>query len=331
MMDDRGAFAAIDCGTNSTRLLIEGDDGRVLERIMRITRLGQSVDATHELAPDAIERTVVVLSEYRQLMDLHGVIAARMATTSATRDAVNAAEFFTAARDATGLEPELLSGEEEGRLSFAGATAHLPSRWRDGGRLLVVDIGGGSTELVAGEPSAGDSPQVRGPLRDGGGEEATTVSLDIGCVRLTERFFHHDPPSSDELGEARTFVRTQLGHARDPLPSLAPRGLVVGLAGTVSTLGALEVGAADYERSLIHHTLLSRRQVRGWLKTLAGEPSSERADRKGMASGREDVIVGGVLILDSVMEVFDRELCLVSEDDILDGLVASVRTRVATR
>jgi exopolyphosphatase / guanosine-5'-triphosphate,3'-diphosphate pyrophosphatase len=314
-----GAFAAIDCGTNSTRLLIESAGAEVLQRIMRITRLGQNVDATHELDPDAIARTVAVLTEYRQLMDLEGVVAARMVATSATRDAVNSSDFFTAARQATGLEPELLSGHEEGLLSFAGATAHLPSKWRDRGRVLVVDIGGGSTELVAGVPVAEDL--ARGP----GVEQVSTVSLDIGCVRITERFFRHDPPLSDELEEARSFVEAQLLDARSRLPSFSPGGLVIGLAGTVSTLGALEVGAADYERALIHHTCLSRQQVGKWLEVLATEPSAARITRSGMARGREDVIVGGVLVLAAVMEVFERELCLVSEDDILDGLVASVR------
>ena len=229
MTHDAGAVAALDCGTNSTRLLIVGADGKVLHREMRITRLGEGVDASQKLSADAMARTVAVLEEYRALMDQSGVVKARLVATSAARDAVNAEEFFSAAERATGVRPELLSGPEEGRLSFSGATASLTAAERGTGFVLVVDIGGGSTELVAGgapEPAT-----------------VTAVSLDIGCVRLTERFFHHDPPLGSELAEARAVVDAEVGRARDEaLPSMDDDGLLVGLAGTVSTLAALELG-----------------------------------------------------------------------------------------
>src|ERR1700722_19067690 len=158
-MADGGAVGAIDCGTNSTRLLIVDEAGKPVERHMHITRLGEGVDATHMLSPDAIARTIGVLSEYRVLMDRHHVSRARLAATSAARDAGNAQDFFSAAEAVTGVTPELLSGEEEGRLSFAGATAHLGAALMGAGPLLVVDIGGGSTELSAG----GGPPPARGP------------------------------------------------------------------------------------------------------------------------------------------------------------------------
>ncbi len=313
--ESSGPVAAIDCGTNSTRLLVADRDGTVLERRMRITRLGEDVDATRMLARDAVARTIAVLGEYRGLMDGHGVVRARLVATSAARDATNVGEFLDAARDVTGVVPEILSGLEEGALSFAGATAHLGDVAIGPGPVLVVDIGGGSTELVAGSPVPSSSAPV----------EVSAVSLDLGCVRLTERFLLGDPPSADELAEARRAVEAELVSARAALPSLAPGGLLIGLAGTVSTLAALERRLTDYERAAVHHTVLGRGTVRHWLETLAGEDSAARLARPGMVEGRADVIVGGALILDAVMDVFERAECLVSEDDILDGLAASLR------
>jgi exopolyphosphatase/guanosine-5'-triphosphate,3'-diphosphate pyrophosphatase len=310
MTDNAGPVAALDCGTNSTRLLIVAADGKVLHREMRITRLGEGVDASQKLSADAMARTVAVLEEYRAMMDQSGVVKARLVATSAARDAVNAEEFFSAAERATGVRPELLSGPEEGRLSFSGATASLTAAERGTGFVLVVDIGGGSTELVVGVPPTGT---------------VTSVSLDIGCVRLTERFFHHDPPLESELAQARAVVDAEVGRARDEaLPSMDDDGLLIGLAGTVSTLAALELGLAHYERSRIHHAILRREQVDQWLARLASEDRKARVARPGMVEGRADVIVGGVLVLAEVMAGFDRRQCLVSEDDILDGLVASL-------
>jgi exopolyphosphatase / guanosine-5'-triphosphate,3'-diphosphate pyrophosphatase len=310
MTHDSGVVAALDCGTNSTRLLIAAADGKVLHREMRITRLGEGVDATHKLSADAMARTVAVLEEYRALMDQSGVGKARLVATSAARDAVNAEEFFSAAEHATGIRPELLSGAEEGRLSFSGATASLTAAERGTGFVLVVDIGGGSTELVAGVPPTGT---------------VTAVSLDIGCVRLTERFFQHDPPLASELAEARAVVTAEVARARQQaLPSMDDDGLLIGLAGTVSTLAALELGLSHYERSRIHHAVLSREQVDQWLERLAAENRRSRLARPGMVEGRADVIVGGVLVLAEVMAGFERRQCLVSEDDILDGMVASL-------
>ena len=318
-MDDAvGPVAALDCGTNSTRLLIVAGDGSVLERHMRITRLGEGVDATRKLSSEAMARTVSVLRAYRALMERHGVVAARLVATSAARDATNADEFLAAALEVTGVRPEILSGTEEGALSFAGATAHVPAERVGPGPVLVVDIGGGSTELVAGEIYPG-APVLRP-------SDVAAVSLDVGCVRVTERFLHADPPRPEELARAHRAVDEQLHAAHRRLPALAAGGLLIGLAGTVSTIAALDLGLARYERAAVHHVVLARPRVGHWLETLAAENSAARLARPGMVEGRADVIVGGVLILASVMAVFDRETCLVSEDDILDGLVASLQT-----
>src|SRR5665213_763229 len=219
------AVAAIDCGTNSTRLLVADAEGRPLDRLMRITRLGQGVDATGRLAPEAIERCVAVLVEYRQVMDQLGVGRGRLAATSAARDATNGADFLQRAGEATGFLPELLTGIDEGRLSLAGAVADLdPAE----GPFLVLDIGGGSTELVAG----------KGPHDP----ELAAVSLQMGCVRVSERFFVDDPPSADELAGARMDVAGQLERAIAANPRFTAAHHLVGLAGTVSTLASVHLG-----------------------------------------------------------------------------------------
>jgi exopolyphosphatase/guanosine-5'-triphosphate,3'-diphosphate pyrophosphatase len=317
MNDTSGPVAALDCGTNSTRLLVVDGDGTVRERLMRITRLGEGVDASRRLSADAVARTVSVLREYRAVMDRHGVVRARLVATSAARDATNAAEFLSAARDVTGVSPEILSGLEEGALSFAGATAHVPDERVGPGPVLVVDIGGGSTELVVGDLGGRGS-------RPTPGSAVAAVSLDVGCVRVTERFLTDDPPLPEQVAEARRTVEALVLGARDALPALVRGGLLIGLAGTVSTVAALDLRLRDYDRSALHHAVLGRRNVAQWLGTLAAEDRGARLARPGMVEGRADVIVGGVLILDVVMDVFDRDECLASEDDILDGLVASL-------
>jgi exopolyphosphatase/guanosine-5'-triphosphate,3'-diphosphate pyrophosphatase len=333
-----GALSAIDCGTNSTRLLVVDAEGRTLERRMRITRLGQGVDSTGRLAPEATLRTIATLEEYADLMDAHAVRRARLVATSAVRDATNAEDFLLAAARVTGLEPEVLEGGEEGRLSFLGATASLPpARITLGAPLeggaagggheeLVVDIGGGSTELVAGVPgyagASRGSPDGRASACSG---QPSVVSLDIGCVRLTERFFQHDPPLPGELAQAAAYVDGEIAKARETLGQPSIPGRIIGLAGTVSTLACLVEGLDHYDRSRIHHALLRQEDVRGWLVTLSGESSARRLAHPGMVPGREDVIVGGLVVLERVMEAFEADTCLVSEDDILDGLVASLR------
>ena len=307
-----GAAAAIDCGTNSTRLLIADGLGATIERQMRITRLGEGVDAHGRLSEEAIARTVSVLRDFHEIMRRFTVSRARLVATSAVRDAANRSEFMDAAAEAAGLEPELLTGIEEGRLSLAGAVTDLDPT---SGPFLVVDIGGGSTELVAGDGP--DDPDL------------DAVSLQLGCVRITERFLHSDPPTPAELEEAEAVVAHSLDRAAVEHSRLLTARRLVGLAGSVSTLAALRLGIREYDRFRIHHAVLTTRDVDDWYRTLSSEIAAARLDRAGMVPGREDVIVGGAMMLVAVMRRFGFEECLVSESDILDGMVAGLLGDVA--
>lgn len=296
--------AAIDCGTNSVRLLITADGRTQIERRMRITRLGQGVDATGALDPAAIERTVAVLREYREVMDRHGVGLVRMAATSASRDASNRAEFFAAARDAIGVEPELLSGDEEGRLSFLGATADLDPA---DGPFLVFDIGGGSTEFVWGTTEA-----------------ESTISVDMGCVRMTEAWLHGDPPTAEELSQALSVIEIHVDDVLRAIPQAPGAATFVGLAGTVSNTASVELGLAEYDREQIHHLRLTKEAVEDVFRTLATESLADRIHNPGLERERADVIVGGLCILVMIMRRIGMREFLVSESDILDGLAMSL-------
>ena len=299
-----GAVAAIDAGTNSTRLLIADAEGRPLDRRMTITRLGQDVDRTGRLAPEAVERVLAALREYRAAMDDAGVERVRMAATSAARDAANREDFFSAAEEVLGVRPELLSGTEEGRLSFAGATADLDE---GDGPFLVVDIGGGSTEFVIGRT-----------------EPTGVKSIDVGCVRVSERFLRSDPPDPGELSDALSVVRAHLDDVVREVPATLDAARMVGLAGSVTTVAAVELGLTSYDRDRIHHFRLTRTAAEDVFRTLATEARDDRRANPGLEEARVDVIVGGALILVAVMRYFDFDDCLVSEHDILDGLVAEL-------
>jgi exopolyphosphatase/guanosine-5'-triphosphate,3'-diphosphate pyrophosphatase len=303
--DVSDTLAAIDCGSNSTRLLVADSEGTTLERLMRITRLGEGVDATGRLSDGAIERTVAVLSEYRRVMDAHGATRVRMTATSAARDATNRDAFFDAAAAVVGVRPELLAGEEEARLSFLGATADLDPA---DGPFLVFDIGGGSTEFAVGTS-----------------EPEGVLSVDIGCVRLSEKFLHHDPPAPEELSQVVSVARDYLEDVAREIPTASEARRLVGLAGTVTTVAAIEMGLAEYDRDRIHHFMLTRPAVEDVFRTLATESRAQRLHNPGLEEGRADVIVAGAAILVSVMRYFDRDECLVSEADILDGLISSLR------
>ncbi len=297
-------LAGVDCGTNSTRLLVSDGGTRTVERLMRITRLGQGVDATGALAPQAVQRTLDVLREYRDVMDRHGVERVRMTATSAARDAANSDAFFDAAEKIVGVRPELLNGDQEARLSFLGATSELdPSD----GPFLVVDIGGGSTEFAVGTT-----------------EPEGVLSLDIGCVRLTEKFLHHDPPTAEELSQVISVVRDYLEDVARDLPASRDAERLVGLAGTVTTVAAVEQGLLEYSREKIHHFALTREAAEDVFRTLATERRADRVHNPGLEQARADVIVGGTAILVAIMRFFGFDECLVSEADILDGLVLSL-------
>jgi exopolyphosphatase/guanosine-5'-triphosphate,3'-diphosphate pyrophosphatase len=303
--------AAVDIGTNSTRLLVADIDGHgadaqmtTIEREMRITRLGAGVDADRTLRPDAIERTVAVLREYGATIERFGATRVRATATSASRDARNRDEFFEPATAALrGVRPELLSGDDEAALSFLGATAglHEPAPY------LVVDVGGGSTEFVLGS----DKPEG-------------LISIDIGCVRLTEQFLHSDPPEPEELSNAVSAVRDYLADVDREVPAAAGAATLVGLAGTVTTLAAIELGLTTYDPLAVHHFRLTRQAAEDVFRTLATEPIDERRHNPGLDPGRVDIIVGGAIIVVSVLRHFGFPEMLVSEADILDGLARSL-------
>ena len=295
--------AAIDCGTNSTRLLI-GDGATTAERYMQITRLGEGVEATGVLSEEAISRVGKTLREYREIIDSYQVRKVRMTATSAARDASNADDFFDLAEEIIGVRPELLSGVEEGALSFMGATKDLDL---ENGPFLVVDIGGGSTEFILGDQ------EVQG-----------VISCDIGCVRLTEKWFEHDPPLPEELSSCLSIVEGHLDDVKREIPQALNAATFIGLAGTVSCTAAVEQGLQEYDRDKIHHFRLSKEAVEDVFRTLATETKAERLDNPGMEEERSDVIVGGLCVLVKVMRSFGFKECLVSEADILDGLVASI-------
>ena len=295
--------AAIDLGTNSTRLLVH-DGARPLERLMTITRLGQDVDRSGRLADEAIERVLACLREYRAVMDRLGVTRVRAAATSAARDAANRDEFFDAVAQVVGARPELLSGMEEGHLSFRGATADLDPA---DGPFLVFDIGGGSTEFVFGTDAA-----------------EAAISLDIGCVRLTEKFVEHDPPRPEELVACLSITEAHLDDVAREMPQSMHARTFLGLAGTVSAAAAVEIGLAEYDRDRIHHFRLTKDAVEDVYRTLVTEAREDRIHNPGLEEARADVIVGGMCVLVRIMRYFDIDELVVSESDILDGLVASL-------
>jgi exopolyphosphatase / guanosine-5'-triphosphate,3'-diphosphate pyrophosphatase len=294
--------AAVDIGTNSVRLLIADESGHQLERPMHITRLGQGVDVTGRLAPEAIARTCAVLEQYRVLAERHGATRMRATATSAARDAQNSAEFFDAAERALGVRPELLSGEEEARLSFSGATAGLAA---DAGPFLIIDLGGGSTELVFGDT-----------------QPEALVSLQLGCVRMTERHLKTDPPTTAELEACFSDVERELGKASGIEAARARR--VIGLAGTVTALSAMQLGLTRYDATRTHHSTLTLLEVEAAFHQLSRVNVVERR-RLLVEPARAEVIVGGAAVLLTLMRHFAIAELLVSEHDILDGLAASLR------
>ncbi|MDG2027771.1 MAG: exopolyphosphatase [Acidimicrobiales bacterium] len=295
--------AAIDCGTHSTRLLVH-DGSATIERLMTITKLGQGVDASGRLSDDAIARTVECLRGYREVMDRHGVERVRMTATSAARDAANRDAFFDAAEAVVGARPELLSGLDEGQLSFRGATAELDAA---DGPFLVFDIGGGSTEFAFGL------------------EEATAaISLDIGSVRLSEKYIESDPPLPEELLACLTITEAYLDDVAREMPQAFEAQTFLGLAGTVAAAAMIEIGLAEYDRDQVHHFRLSRAAAEDVYRTVATENREDRSHNPGLEPGRLDTIVAGMSILVRIMRFFGIDELLVSESDILDGLALSL-------
>lgn len=294
--------AAIDVGTNSTRLLVAEQQAggfRTIDRRMTITRLGEGVDRRRVLAPEAVERTVSTIADYAAACGEYGVTKLRVTGTSAVRDAHNREAFFTAVKALTGSEPEMLTAEAEARAAFLGTLSDLEVS----GPVLVVDIGGGSTEFIYGV----DQPEA-------------IVSLDVGCVRMLEKHLDSDPPTEEELDGLRTEVIDAVAGARSRLGT-PPGARLIGVAGTVTTLAVLKAGLTTYDPEVTHHSTLTHGDVRRLARRLASLSYDQRRRVKGLEAGRVDVIVAGAAILQCVMEVFDSPEVLVSEKDILDGLV----------
>ena len=307
MTTDGSRIAAIDCGTNSIRLLVaeaESSEGLVdVRREMRIVRLGQGVDRTGRLAPEALERTRAALREYAGAIDELGARRVRMVATSATRDAENRDEFTALVRAELGVDPEVISGAEEAQLSFAGAASVLPHL---SGALLVADIGGGSTELVRG----GD-----GPLH--------AHSMDVGCVRMTERHLHDDPPTPEQVAATVADVRAALDSARADVPLDLPVTFV-GLAGTVTTVAAIALELPAYDATAIHGARISAERIAEVTERLLGMTHEQRAAVPVMHPGRVDVIGGGALVLRTLVEEIGVDEIVASEHDILDGIALSL-------
>ena len=317
--------AAVDCGTNSLRLLVADVDlGRAevtdVARRMEIVRLGQGVDESGRLAPDALDRTIGVLRDYADVIAACTARAVRMVATSATRDASNAAEFTRRVKEVLGIAPEVLTGAEEAVLSFTGATAELAATC-GGGPFLVADIGGGSTEFVLGAATAGAAGTAA--------ENAVhAISVNIGCVRMTERHLHDDPPTGRQIAAATADIDAALDVAADAVPVRQARTLI-GLAGSVTTVAAIAMGLPAYDPARIHHAQVSAADVHEVTRSLLAQTRAARAAIGVMHPGRVDVIGGGALILDRIMQRFGFGEVLVSEHDILDGIAWSLAAQAA--
>lgn len=297
--------AAVDCGTNSIRLLIHDTDTGEVSRRNTIVRLGQGVDEAGQFAPEAIERTRVALADYVEEMQRENVTRVRMVATSATRDAANREDFFAMTRDLLGqIQPgavaEVISGEEEAALSFVGATADIdPAR----GPFCVIDLGGGSTELVM---------------------EGHTVSTQMGCVRITERIMRTDPPTAEETAEARKLIDANVTTASATVP-FAKAGTFVGCAGTFTTLSALAQGLESYDPERIHMSEIPFGRLREVTADLRAKSAEQRRENPVVHPGRADVIGSGSTVVEQLMDAFERETgatsFVISEKDILDGIV----------
>jgi exopolyphosphatase/guanosine-5'-triphosphate,3'-diphosphate pyrophosphatase len=306
--------AAIDCGTNSVRLLIaeaDSDSGLLTDvaREMRIVRLGEGVDASGRLGAEALHRTFGAIDEYAGLIEGANVEAVRFVATSATRDAENRDEFVSGVRGRLGIEPEVVDGDEEALLSFTGATNNLEIAGA-AAPCLVIDIGGGSTEFVIGEP--GRAPSA-------------SASVDVGCVRMTERHFVTDPPWPAEVAAARDDIDAAIREASKTVP-LRRAASVVGLAGSVTTVAALAMGMWEYDSSRIHGAVITAADVHRVCEELLYSNREKRSANPVVHPGRVDVIAAGSLVLSAVVAYTGVAEILVSEHDILDGIAASLVT-----
>ena len=301
-------FAAIDIGSNSTNLLIVNQSGQTLERVVRSTRLGANLATTGALSAESMQRTLECLSEYESLIKQHKVSRRRTVATAACRVANNTNQFFAEVKKISGAEPELISGEIEGALSFVGATSALDEKMS----TLVVDIGGASTELMVGTETLDFA-----------------VSLPFGAVNLTEAELHRDPPRPEELTNAISLVSDAVDDVAHNYPLIGHVERVVGVAGTIVTVAAVEVGQKTFDPSALHKLKLSREAVEDVFRTLATEPLSDRVFNPGLPRDRADIIVGGCCVLVAVMRRLQISELTVSQYNLLDGLISELRKKTS--
>ncbi|MFB7150987.1 Ppx/GppA phosphatase family protein [Streptomyces virginiae] len=315
--------AGIDCGTNSIRLLVADCDPATgelteLDRRMIVVRLGQGVDRTGRLAPEALERTFAACREYAAVIKELGAERVRFVATSASRDAENRDDFVRGVVEILGVEPEVISGDQEAEFSFTGATKELTAHEHLERPFLVVDIGGGSTEFVVGDD------HVR-----------AARSVDVGCVRMTERHLVvdgvvTDPPTEEQIAAVRADIEAALDLASRTVPLTEARTLV-GLAGSVTTIAGIALGLPEYQSSAIHHSRISYEQVRAITERMLTATHAERAAIPVMHPGRVDVIGAGALVLLAIMERTGAQEVVVSEHDILDGIAWSAAAATGCR
>ena len=301
-------FAAIDIGSNSTNLLIIDQSGQTLERIVRSTRLGANVATTGALSAESMQRTLECLSEYESLIKQHKVSRRRTVATAACRVANNTNQFFAEVKKISGTEPELISGEIEGALSFIGATSSLDEKMA----TLVIDIGGASTELMVGTKTLDFA-----------------VSIPFGAVNLTEAELHRDPPRPEELTNAISLVSDAIDDVAHNYPLIGQIDRVVGVAGTIVTVAAVEVGQKTFDPSALHKLKLSREAVEDVFRTLATERLSDRVFNPGLPRDRADIIVGGCCVLVAVLRRLQISEIVVSQYNLLDGLISELRKKTS--
>ena len=301
-------FAAIDIGSNSTNLLIVNQSGQTLERVVRSTRLGANIATTGALSAESMQRTLKCLSEYESLIKQHKVSRRRTVATAACRVANNTSQFFAEVKKISGTEPELISGEIEGALSFVGATSSLDEKMA----TLVIDIGGASTELMVGTETLDFA-----------------VSLPFGAVNLTEAELHRDPPRPEELTNAISLVSDAIDDVAHNYPLIGQIDRVVGVAGTIVTVAAVEVGQKTFDPSALHKLKLSREAVEDVFRTLATERLSDRVFNPGLPRDRADIIVGGCCVLVAVMRRLQISEIVVSQYNLLDGLISELRKKTS--
>ena len=300
-------FAAIDCGTNAIRLLIAAvDSNKVSDRLreMRTVRLGEGVDATGEFSNMALERTFAACREYAELLMQYEIKELRFVATSASRDVSNRDVFITGVKEILGVEPEVISGDQEAELSYRGALSGLDVK----GSVLVADIGGGSTEFVT-------------TLAD---RSLVSESVNIGCVRMTERYLQSDPPTQQEVEAATRDIRNQIELIARTVP-IRTETTFIGLAGSVTTVAAMALGLHEYDADLIHSSALSMEEVDAVTNELLHMTRAQRAELGFMHPGRVDVIGGGALVLRESMRLLGFTQVVVSEKDLLDGVVIALK------